>query len=231
MKKVKKDLKIRIDNLTRNDPPVSFEELKDPYAEELHNTVNDAPAEFQELIRKNADRIAFAKTDAIGTARTNKKYGMFVNLERDRVNTRGKWTTTFHEIGHEIDRIYGYASVENKYFGTALKNDFDNFTKAYMAEYNESINEVYQDISLLLKEGSDVESHVLSDLFGGLSDGKCKGRFHHSMEYWNKSGTLEKEAFAHFFSATVTGEDVKLKTIEEVFPQAYEEFIRIVRDL
>ncbi len=39
----------------------------------------------------------------------------------------------------------------------------------------------------------------------------------------------KKEAFAHFFEATIRNDVQKLHHIEQVFPTAYDEFIKIIK--
>lgn len=80
-------------------------------------------------------------------------------------------------------------------------------------------------------QGTDEESHILSDLFNALSGGECKGRYGHKREYWKSDATIGNEAFAHFFSASVIGSNVKLESIQAVFPNAYKEFLKIVGDM
>ena len=40
---------------------------------------------------------------------------------------------------------------------------------------------------------------------------------------------MKKEAFAHFFEATIRNDAQKLHHIEQVFPTAYDEFIKIIK--
>lgn len=40
------------------------------------------------------------------------KKGIRVNLENDSRNRKGEWSSTFHEIGHRVDRILGRPSTK-----------------------------------------------------------------------------------------------------------------------
>lgn len=73
--------------------------------------------------------------------------------------------------------------------------------------------------------------HIISDLFGGLTDNQCKGRSGHEIDYWKGEHALAHEAFAHFFGATATNYEIKLDVIKQTFPTAYEEFIKILNEL
>lgn len=97
--------------------------------------------------------------------------------------------------------------------------------------YNISTDEAYARISKNLKRASAKESHVLSDLFGALTDNRCVGNFEHSKEYWKKKYSLEQETFAHFFSASALGYDDKVSSLKGAFPNAYSEFMKIVGGL
>ena len=97
--------------------------------------------------------------------------------------------------------------------------------------YNIDINQTYDILSEHLKESTLQESHVLSDLFGGLSNNKCVGKTSHKEIYWTKEYALEREAFAHFFRASLLEYEDKLNAIKSVFPSAYNEFMKIIGEL
>lgn len=229
-KKTVSKIKNVSDVVTRNRPPVSLQDLKTDYKDSIMKAVNSAPLQFQRVILENQDKIAFAKTNAIGKQKYSSKYGIFVNLSKDYKNSRGQWTTLFHEIGHRIDKIYGKPSGRISFIN-ALKNDFKTFTNGYAKIYNITVEEAYQDLSKDLKNGTDEESHILSDLFGALSGGKCRGRYGHRIEYWKSDVIIGNEAFAHFFSASAINNNRKLESIQAVFPNAYEEFLKIVGEM
>ena len=148
------------------------------------------------------------------------------------MDKRGQWATLFHEIGHNLDEVYGRPS-ESTVFINALKNDFFTLTDNYMKLYNVNIEQTYEDLSCCLKEGLDEQVHVISDLFEALSGGKCKGKWRHKKQYWESGGDkrIGSEAFAHFFSASIINNEIKLEMIKETFPTGYEEFLKMVGDM
>ena len=105
------------------------------------------------------------------------------------------------------------------------------FTKSYESLYNISTDEAYVKISKSLRKASERESHILSDLFGALTDNQCNGGIGHSKECWKGKYSLEQEAFSHFFSVSALGYDDKIEVLKSIFPNAYSEFLKIVGGL
>lgn len=223
---LKRKMARKYDEITRNDPPITIQELKSRYKDEIDAVIEAAPPEFRNVIQQNTNNIIFAKLNAIGGNRVNIEHGIYINLKNDANNPRGKWTSLMHEMGHSIDSQYGRLS-HNKFFGEALRNDFEVFTKGYARLYDMDIDEAYRTITLNLKNADVEESHVISDLFGGISGNRCVGRTRHKNGYWNGQYALEHEAFAHFFSASVLRNEKKLSAIKAIFPTAYDEFLNI----
>lgn len=232
----KKQIISKINNVrdvwTRNKPPISLQDLETMYGYSISKTISKAPILFEQIIFDNIDKIVFAKTNARGHARYSIKYGIFINLDKDCLDKRGQWTALFHEIGHNLDEVYGRPS-ESTMFINALKNDFFTLTNNYMMIYNMNIEQTYEDISCYLRKGLDEQVHIISDLFGALSGGKCKGKWGHKKQYWESRGDkgIGSEAFAHFFSASIINDEIKLESIKETFPTGYEEFLKMVGDM
>lgn len=212
-----------IDNINEH-KPIKFADLESKYKAYIQGVFDDAPDNIKKLSNKYADAIRFVNEKAVGKAHVNHK-GISVNFKADSKNERGAWATTFHEIGHAIDRAAGGASTKTTSFGKLLKSDFNEVVKNYQKVYNISIDEAYSSISEALFEP---QYHSISDIVGGITDNKCVGRYSHRKEYWKKSKKLEKEAFAHFYEATARNDNVKLDAIKSMFPNAYREFERIV---
>ncbi len=229
-KRIISKMKNTSDVLTRSKPPIKLQDLESKYKDFIMQVINSASLPFQRVILENQDRIVFAKINAVGKAKYSPENGIFINLKKDFANSRGQWTTLFHEVGHNIDKIYGRPS-EQKTFTNVLKNDFSLFTNGYAKNYNISIEKAYEELSKCLKLATNEESHILSDLFEALSGGKCKGNWKHPSDYWRSDKKIGSEAFAHFFSASVTGNNTKLESIQAIFPNAYEEFLKMVGDM
>ena len=152
-----------------------------------------------------------------------------MNLKIDSENPRGCWTSVFHEIGHSVDRATDQISTRTGLFKTLLVDDFESLVKNYQMYYSVNKQEAYRELSESLQSP---EYHIISDLFGGLTNNECMGHYGYRNEgYWKKPGKLEKEAFAHFFEALARNDAVKIETVKSVFPNAFGEFIRLLEEL
>lgn len=210
----------------REHEPISVNQLKREYKTDLLDMLGQSDGRVQRIFLKHVDKIAFINENAAGVGTTGLK-GIRVNLKRDKNNSRGKYTTTFHEIGHCIDRAGRNLSYKTPNFKNALKSDFENVVNAYMKEYNVSQEAAYSLIGSALK---DDKYHAVSDIVGGLTGNRCRGRYGHEARYWERENALEKEAFAHFFEAYARNDVEKIDVLLQMFPSASEEFLRLLED-
>ena len=90
-----------------------------------------------------------------------------LNMYNDLHDPRGAATGYFHEFGHQIDEKLGWKFTKDSTLRDKLKNDF----------YNISNEEIYEEIKTNYKASS------ASDMIGGLSDGKIRGRYGHKQDY------------------------------------------------
>ncbi len=86
----------------------------------------------------------------------------------------------------------------------------------------------YDDIAAWLKRDADMKNGV-SDLVKGLTNGKSVGYWEHDSDYYTED-SIAKEAFAHFFEAGMSDTSIKLDYIKEVFPNAYEEYVKMIKE-
>ena len=208
--------------------PISLNEMNGKYVTEVRAVIDSAPENVQSIINKYSDKIQFVNEKFNGTAHTVKGK-IYCNLKVDAYDKRGAWTTTFHEIGHSIDAATNKISCKYPFFGQYLKKDFDSLVKLYQAEYNITKEKAYIEIGEKLKPE---KYHMLSDLVGGITNNQCRGSFFHKKEnYWKKPHRLESEAFAHFFSAVARNDEVKITAIKGMFPNAFEEFERLLEEI
>lgn len=197
--------------------------LKSKYIDEILQVIENS--NINDFIYDYIDDIKFINEKCFGTAVTSKK-GIRVNLKKDEINRRGKWVSTFHEMGHAIDRAAGGLSSANPKFRKLLINDFNGLVNKYCKVYNVDIATAFAEIGESL---SDDIYHSVSDLTGALSNNKCIGKYaHYNPNYWNAPNKLEKEAFAHFFEATARNDMEKIEVIKAIFPNAYEQFLKLL---
>jgi len=89
----------------------------------------------------------------------------------------------------------------------------------------------------------DIAATILSDIMGGMTDTKVQGaQGHNAADYWFTDGLFtnnkptynqEKELWAHFFAAQVTGNQEALDQLKAAFPKSYvilEEMAKLMHD-
>lgn len=206
--------------------PIKISQLPKIDRESILGLLNTAEPNVQKAFLKYSDDIVFINENAIGRG-VSKKKGIRVNLEKDRNNRRGAYATTFHEIGHAIDRAAGHIS-SSKHFKDSLINDFENLVLAYKKQYNLSRSEVYKEISKNIRKHNQ---HSISDILGGITQNKCKGKYSHEIKYWETPHKLEREAFAHFYEAYARNDADKIEMLSQMFPEATRIFTELLEDI
>ena len=103
--------------------------------------------------------------------------------------------------------------------------DFENALQKIEKEYDTDIDGAYGLLSLKFK---DPKWHIVSDLFGGMSNNKAKGRYGHNNSYWKKPGALEREAFAHFFGTIARSDEEKFLLLYKYFPLSMDAFLEML---
>lgn len=152
--------------------------------------------------------------------------GVYFNAEADKNNPRGSGSTYFHEIGHMIDNAsqdYNGNLSDNPEFSQALAEDVQSMLDMYRKmtpEQKEYTNQyLFQD-----------KCHSLSDLVDGISGGELSGKYGHDRSYWEDFTKIPKEAFAHFFEASMGGGEKK-QILSECFPKAMSIFNDMINSL
>lgn len=215
-------------NLHTEHKPISINDIQGEYADKIREIIYSSPDNIKSIIEKYANDIRFTNEKYIGTGHTNKS-GIAVNFLSDSINRRGAWTTTFHEIGHAVDRSTARISSKYPKFRSYLESDFNLLVKEYQSTYNIDIQETYSRIGSALEP---YKYHSLSDLAGGMTKNQCVGEYLHTKPgYWETPNRLEREAFAHFFEATARNDIEKLTAIKEMFPNAYSEFEVLLEEI
>ena len=149
--------------------------------------------------------------------------GVYYNAAADMINPRGAGTTYFHELAHMIDHSscnyrsnlpntpeFAAALVED---GQRILNLYNNLPAERQATF---LNRIRQD-----------SAHSFSDLIDATTNGQLHGSYGHSRNYWTRPGNLQAEAFAHFFEASMGGQE-KLDLLSNFFPTAFGIFTSMV---
>jgi len=146
--------------------------------------------------------------------------GVYYNASEDANNPRGNGTTYYHELAHMIDHAStGFSSnlSNTEEFRLALIKDSNKILDAF----NKCTSE--QKYAFINSLRFNNRTHSFQDLLDATTGGVISAGWGHSREYWNHSGNLQAEAFAHFFEASMGAPD-KLEIFNRYFPTAFAVF-------
>lgn len=212
---------------------LNIKKLPKKHYNNIMKYIENSPVETRNIVNKNMSEINFKDinfTDGVAKYSPKEK-GIYVDINSDFLNIKGKgqYTTVFHEMGHLIDHRLNNISIRDKHFRNLIIEDVNSFINEY-AKLNNIDN--LDDSPKLLREElrSDKKYHSISDLFGGVTNNEIVGRFKHSKDYWKNPKKLPKEAFAHFFEATLRNDEYKLELIRKIFSKSYPEFLKMLGD-
>lgn len=212
---------------------LNIKQLPKKHYKNIMEYIDNSPNEVKNLIYKNMDEINFKDINFTeGVARYNpKEKGIYIDINDDFANRKGKgqYTTVFHEMGHLIDHRLNNVSIKDEHFRKLIIDDANLFMTNY-AKLNNITNPYDLANILSVQLGENPSFHSVSDLFGGVTNNTVVGKFRHKDGYWKNPKKLPKEAFAHFFEATLRNDEYKLKLIKDSFPNAYSEFLRMLGD-
>lgn len=210
---------------------INIKQLPKKHYKNIMQYIDNLPDEVKKLVYENINEINFKDINfKDGAARYSpKEKGIYIDINDDFANKKGKgqYTTVFHEMGHLIDHRLNNISVKDEKFRNLIINDFNSFVNEYSRINN--INNLYE-VSKLISDklGKSPKFHSVSDLCGGVTENIIVGKFRHRTEYWKNPNKLPKEAFAHFFEATLRNDEDKLKLIKDIFPKSYSEFLNML---
>lgn len=207
--------------------PKKIDNLPLQYKNDIISILGKSDNRIKMVVEKYWNDIVFVNERSIGGG-IAKTSGICVNYKIDANNPRGSYTTTFHEIGHSIDKAAGRISYKSPDFKNALENDFDNVVKAVQKEYNLTLEGAFSRISMSL---IDAKYHCISDIAGALTENRCRGKYGHTVDYWKEPNALEREAFAHFFQVYARNDIEKINAMIEMFPNATDEFFKLLEEV
>lgn len=203
--------------------------MTDEYKNILSSRFANGSELAQNVFIKNVPENSIVNSAYTGTAhyspRTQK---INMNFAADTLQAKGAGTTYYHEHGHLIDMISGKPVSSDSSFGTALRSDYNSYIMNYMKSNKIKYKaDAYSAVSDEIRP--DTHSSV-SDLFGGISKGKCEGNWGHRQSYWKRDPQLvEIEAFAHFYEAQFDTE--RLEILQHYFPTATDAFNKLLEGL
>ncbi|WP_415319809.1 minor capsid protein [Clostridium perfringens] len=210
---------------------INIKQLPKKHYKNIMQYIDNSPDEVKKLVYENINEINFKDINfKDGAARYSpKEKGIYIDINDDFANkkAKGQYTTVFHEMGHLIDHRLNNISVKDEKFRNLIINDVNSFVNEYSRINN--INNPYE-VSKLISDklGKSPKFHSVSDLCGGVTENIIVGKFRHRTEYWKNPNKLPKEAFAHFFEATLRNDEDKLKLIKDIFSKSYSEFLNML---
>lgn len=208
------------------------------YSNILTNRMNGATPAARKVFEKYRTSLIVRDSTYLGGNHYNSsadgisERGVYINAFKDEDDDRGKGVAFYHEMGHMIDhasnQFHSFTSVNNVDFCLALRADAAEVTEWFCGLSGTSKSDFLD----CLDEG---KCNSLSDLLEPLSGGIIIGGYGHTPDYWQSPGAIEKEAFAHFFEASM-GHDPKLDErkkdiLSYFFPRAWNEFEKMLEQI
>ncbi len=169
-----------------------------------------------EEIRKIALNNDIQKIYIYGNKSKHKANEIYFNAEWQNKSKSLRERTLRHEVGHAIDYKFGYISSNGELL-TAL-----NIDKQNILEHEKQIN-------FALNTTEYIEYSELSDIIGGMTNNKIKGRAYHETKYWERENALEKETFANLFSIIGSNNIEYLNIINRYLPNTLNVFEELIR--
>ncbi len=224
--KFKRDVGRILDRAADLKEPLKLDHTQ--YGKMVRRIVEESRTREAELLLKYYDRIHIINTSPRVASYSADKGGIRINMGKAYLDKRGRFVPLFHEIGHHMDELLGRPSSQRG-FREALEDDGARVFRSLIAGGRcATMEEAYQYVS---KNIQPVECHSVSDLLGGLTGNKCRGGYGHSAAYWEqKKDGIEREAFAHFYEASLSGDKQKTGIIKDFFPSAFRKYEEMVRN-
>lgn len=209
----------------------AFGNIPAGYKSVIENRIQTAPKAIRKLFDMFAAKLVIQNTEHpksevacyIPENYIDMQRGIYLNAEMDLIEPAGAGTSFFHEIGHMIDhaaKAYKGWLSNTDAFKNALLLDGQCFLRDFKSMEPE---EKKAFLKILNSDMAD----SCSDLLDAVTNGQIHGAYVHDRQDWDESGALQAEAFAHFFEAYM-GNPGKRKLLTQVFPNAHQEFKKLV---
>lgn len=208
--------------------------IKDEVGEHWENGIREkimnAPEFIQNWYRLNQHHMKYLGAEGNDAYYTPVKKGIVMNFKNDSNNSRGEYSTFFHEFGHLLDdkgtNLDGRKMSLQVRFYKAIERDFEMKKLEYEGKPWPYIK---GKITEELRKDGDYASGC-QDIIGGLTLNEIRAGWGHSTSYWkrqpDKRADINSEMFAHMSSAFTNPK--RLEVMKKWFPRATKEFERMV---
>lgn len=108
-----------------------------------------------------------------------------------------------------------------------------NVARGYGNSIEDMLYSRYQDAFADSKRGIKFKSEYrgISDIINGMSQGRIKTGFYHSVEYWKRENALEKETWAQFGRILFEQNEKVMDILSELLPETMAEVLRILKEM
>ena len=206
------------------------DQLGEHWENGIREKIMNAPQFIQDWYRLNQNQLVYGGTDGTNAYYSPSHQHIKMDLAKDALNTRGKYSTFFHEFGHllddkgnHLDRAKMSYSVK---FYDKIVEDWENQKAKYAGKPWPYVKGKI--IEELRKDG-DLASGC-QDIIGGLTLNEVRAGWGHSTDYWTRREDrridIISEMFAHMSSGYTNPE--RLAVMQKWFPEACKEFEAIV---
>lgn len=213
--------------------------VSDEYKKILCDNFNNLDNKAKKIYKQYANELKCNNVMVDGTAYYSKYEGGFkINCLEDAKNELGKGNTFYHESAHMLDDLLGKKignglGVSFEYcMPEAIHEDYANAVKKVMSDYGYSEQEAKRYIRNDLRS-NPIDSHIVSDLFGGVTVNEVKGVYGHSNDYWSHQGSnikLGNEAFAELYACIACNNSGSLEFTKKYMPRTINKFMKIMED-
>ena len=241
----------------------SMKRIAERYFNTLVDHIDDPtkviPRSIKQLYLRFADTFKAEETFAKGGAffrPSNQRvtWNCRKDLER-KPGDQKPFSTFFHEFGHSLDTYFGRdlgKSMTNRISKTKI-GKFDNtgmaIQKAIKKDYNDLLEEhSYDEISKMLirdpkhyfvdEDGKKYYAHAhtagIQDAMRGLSDGKIKTLWGHSLEYYKRKDMMNEvasETWANWLASYMTGDEEAQEMWQKMMPSTDATFKEIIEEI